>query len=269
VGDTPANKMVDEKITIIITTSPIPSHPSTAMIESVYHGVRFHLPNSPILILADGVREEQEHLRESYTEYISRLRRLNLPNVWIHADGVFRHQAGMTGELYKRQKDSDIQSWDKYLNTPLLLWVEHDFLMTCDYIDWRGIVNTLMSKDYHCIRFCHDDNKNLFDRPNQKEQFLTITGRHMEREYNEWGVPLLPVVEMDTLPHIARVDYYKFLIDHFVHGKIHVDCPQIQETIQRHHATWRVALYTPDGPSMKRFHNLMGRGSEPKYPMVF
>lgn len=246
------------EITAVVTTSPIPLHSSTAYIDAVYGSIRHHLPDCKILILADGVRSEQQHLANEYAEYKRRLQDKNWTNIEVKEFSEFTHQAGMIR----------IAMSEGWIQTPLLFWVEHDFPMNYTPIDWNGIIQTLISGEVHCIRFCYDDDTRYFDRPNQKEQFRNLTGRDMILFTSRAGVPLLPVVWMDTLPHVARVDFYQYLLQVFKTGRIHVDCAESNQLIEQSYPQWKVALYAPRERTIKKFEGLKGRGSEPKYPMT-
>lgn len=245
-------------ITAVITTSPIPCHPSTVCIDAVYGSIRHHLPIAKILILSDGVRDEQKHLAEKYAGYRQRLREKNWTNVEIQEFSEFTHQAGMIRTALQ-------SGW---ITTPLLFWVEHDFPMNYTPIDWAGIEQTLLDGEVHCIRFCHDDDTRYFDRPHQKDQFRQLTGQEMIPFASRAGVPLLPVVGLDTLPHVARVDFYEALISVFHTGRIHVDCAETNQLIERSFPRWKVAVYIPRGRTIKKFEGLGARGDEPKYPMT-
>ena len=58
------------EITVVIPTSPIPSHPSTAIIDETIASVRKQLPDSRIIVTADGVRAEQVGMANNYFEYL-------------------------------------------------------------------------------------------------------------------------------------------------------------------------------------------------------
>jgi hypothetical protein len=249
--------MVDFKITAVITTSPIPTHPSTAFIDAVYGSIRHHLPNCPILILADGVREEQNHLADDYAKYKQSLHQKNWTNVQILEFDSFHHQAGMIRTALAQGA----------IQTPLIFWVEHDFPMNYTFIDWGGVVNTLLDREVDCIRFCHDPDTNLFTRPHQKDQFQQLTGEPMHAFVSRCGLPLLTVLNMDTPPHVARTDFYQWLLTVFKEAKIHVDCVESNQLIERSWPQKKVSLYVPEG-NIKKFENLKGRGNEPKYPMT-
>lgn len=248
----------EDEITVVITTSPIPSHPSTAIIDAAYGSIRHHLPSSQILILMDGVREEQNHLRAQYEEYKKNLFCKNYANVHMIEFPNFKHQAGMMREVLR----------ENIIKTPLVFWVEHDFPLNYTFIKWEEVVKTLLSGEIHCLRFCHDSDARYFDRPHQQEQFKNLTGHEMSLYINQFGLRLLPVINMDTLPHIATIDFYRFIIGLFQEAKIHIDCPQMNSVLELSYPTWKVALYAPEG-NMKRFEGFGARGSEPKYPMMF
>ena len=55
---------------MIVTTSPVPSHPSTSDIEHTIGSIREHLPTAEIVIVADGVRQEQQDRRKTYEHYL-------------------------------------------------------------------------------------------------------------------------------------------------------------------------------------------------------
>ena len=56
-------------ITVIIPTSVIRSHPSTAIIDETINNIRYHLPDSEIILQIDGIRDEQLHRKKEYDEY--------------------------------------------------------------------------------------------------------------------------------------------------------------------------------------------------------
>ena len=57
-GEESVDDGLKDKITVIIPTSFIKSHPSTGIIEEVIKGVRERLPDSEIIITFDGMRKE-------------------------------------------------------------------------------------------------------------------------------------------------------------------------------------------------------------------
>src|SRR5438128_265611 len=119
-------------ITVLVSTSPIPSHPSTAVIDETIASVRKQLPDSEIILMCDGVRPEQEDRRGDYEEYLRRVlwkADHEWGNVLPLVSDEHLHQAGCT----KRALE--------HINTRLMLFVEGDTPLTDGYIPWGALVN--------------------------------------------------------------------------------------------------------------------------------
>lgn len=251
-----------DKITAVITTSPIPHHPQTDAIEQVYNAIRYWLPDAPVLILVDGVRKEQEHLRKQYEEYKSRLQE-KIRSEWTYVQlrifEDFTHQAGMLRTAIS----------ENLITTPLIFWNEHDFVLLTDKVfDWEGIVKTLLEEDISWIRISHDEDLRYENRPHQIEQYYQFTGgEKMQAFQSKNGVPLFTSLNWGSPPYIGTLDFHKFLISFFKEAKIHLDCSETHEAVEKNCKKWRGAIYTPEG-DIKRFFNTRGRENELKYSMV-
>jgi len=168
IGESYNRANMRDNITVVIPCSPIPAHPSTEMIEKTIADIRVHLPTSEILITVDGVRPEQEHYREAYDEYKKRL--LWLANhEWHNVLPILyeehQHQARMARNVLKR------------VNTPTILYVEHDAPLTPDRpIDWRACVANILDGTANVIRFSHeskilDEHKHLIFERSRRAQW--------------------------------------------------------------------------------------------------
>ena len=126
----------DDIVTILIPTSPIPSHPDTKIIENTVQSLRHHFPRAEMVIMFDGVRPELEHRRADYQEYTRRII-WKCQREWRNVlPVVFErhlHQATMTRIVIEN---------DRIIETPLLLFAEHDtpVVVPGDHISWDGIV---------------------------------------------------------------------------------------------------------------------------------
>jgi len=102
-----------KNINVLVSSSPIRGHPSTAIIDETLRSIRYHLPDSPILIMLDGIRPEQEHYAERYLGYIKnlvgRVVAFKMENVKLIPFMEFTHQANMTMKTLEM------------VNTPLIL----------------------------------------------------------------------------------------------------------------------------------------------------
>lgn len=229
-------------VTVLISSSPVPSHPSTAMIEDTVRRVRAYpaLTKAEVLIMLDGVSPEDENRRPAYEEYIRRL--VGLCNSHPDFAGclpiVFdrhTHQAGMTIATLPR------------VRTPLLFFVEHDTYPHGD-IDFPGIIRVLLDQPgaANAIRL---------------HMFHTVLSEHRplypEREPRVVdGVPLLVTTDWSQRPHLARTDWYREMlrqyvpegkamwIEHALHGPIDA-------------TPWdafRVCVYAPPGDMTRSGH---------------
>src|SRR5271155_5673878 len=115
-------------ITALVTTSPIPSCPSTEIISQAYEGIRRRLPDIPVVVLIDGVHPDQQRYRPQYDEYKERLRALQWRNTEFVEFSEYTHQLEMTRQAFSRG----------YVKTPLVLWHEHDWELLPN-IEWDKI----------------------------------------------------------------------------------------------------------------------------------
>ena len=241
---------MNDDITVLISSSPIISHPSTAIIDETIRSIRYQLPDSKILIMLDGVRPEQEHHRANYEEYRMRLAAKILDNwdiniaMWPFAS--FRHQANMAMEALTE------------VHTPLIVFVEADIPFLDRQIDWPMLKDAVLSGATNHIRFhldeqIHPDHEFLMD--GKLTQHLIKT--------RQWSQRI----------HLANTDWYAAMLRAtftkdsrtFIEDKIYgVVCSAPWET-------HRLTIYDPngDGKQMKRSGDLNGRNYEPKYDLIF
>jgi len=240
-------------ITVLIPTSPIKSNPDTSIIEETILSVRDKLPGSEIILMIDGVREEQKESNNDYQEYIRRiLWKTNFE--WKKVTPVmfdeFNHQSGMTRKVLRDVK------------TPLILFVEHDTPL-CEYIPWEALQKTILEGDANLIRFHHEalilpDHKHLM----LDEQPITIN-----------DVPIIRTAQWSQRPHLASTEFYiktldkyfnpeeKSFIEDKVHGRVISD---YKDRGKAGWNDWKIMVYAPSG-DMKRSYHLDGRAGEPMY----
>ena len=136
----------DDLITVIVTTSPTPLHPSTDHIRQTIESIRSDLPTAEIVIACDGVRPEQCHRTADYQEYIRRLLwacNTEWSNVVPLVLDEWQHQALATRAALE------------LVETPLILFMEHDTPIVGD-IDWAGLCRATLGPDVDLIRLHQD-----------------------------------------------------------------------------------------------------------------
>lgn len=261
------NRTMLDHITVLIPSSPIADHPSTAMLEKTIADVRAKLPDSEIIIMLDGVRPEQEHYRERYDQYKNRVMWLAL-HTWHNVLPVVfdqhTHQASMTREALKLVK------------TPTILFVEHDAPITPDRtFEWQALVAAIQQGDANVIRFHHE----ALVLPEHEHLML---GKVEFVQRNTWssgevdGAYMRRTMQWSQRPHLASTAFYKLMLDTYfnpesrtmiedvMHGIVQQICMDygIQGWYQ-----FRLWMYHPIDEDIKRSYHLDGRGADPKYDM--
>lgn len=248
-----------DTITVIIVTSPIKIHPDTSVIDETIDRIRLKLPNSEIIVCFDGVREEQKHYTKRYNQYIQKMLwkcNFEYKNVLPLVFEKHQHQAKMTREALK------------YVNTPTILFVEHDAPLVPDYdFEWANMVQAIVTGQANVIRFhfeAHilDEHKHLM-LDSQPEEIC--------------GVPMMRTIQWSQRPHLASTAFYrdmlniyfskdaKTMIEDQVHGHL-IEAYKRDGTMGWF--SWRVWIYTPEG-NIKRSYHLDARGEDSKYEDKF
>lgn len=241
-------------LTALVPTSPIESHPSTEILDETIASIRFHHPDAEIVLMIDGVRPEQEHLRERYEQYVARiLWRCNFE--WRRVVPLrfeeHTHQVGMT----RRALD--------LVRTPLVLFVEHDTPLVLDCpIPWDDIERAITDGDLNVVRLFHEGCRQTEHR--HLELGDPIDLHHM---------PTLRTMQWSQRPHVASTAFYReMLARHFTEGArtmiedvLHGKAEEawLRDGEMAWHL-WRIGIYAPEG-NMKRSYHLDGRGEASKF----
>lgn len=231
------------EITVLITTSPIPSHPSTEILDETISNIRKYT-DGLIIILCDGVHESLKHREAAYQEYIEAIRN-KYKNTAVMIFGGHQHQAIMTREILK------------HVQTELIFFVEHDTSPVGDipFDEICEMVRT--SEEINCIRF------NIFDRILPEHRYLMLGSETHD------GIPLQRTIQYSQRPHIAKKAWYQdMLMHHFgendrtmiedvMHGVVQ------NEYRKKKRDTFGLAIYTPEGNQFRSYHS-DGRGKDEK-----
>lgn len=250
-GGTPhaATSHARSTVTVLLPTSPVSSHPSTAVIEDTVRHIRSYpeLRECEIIVMVDGINPKQHHYREQYEEFKRRL-------IWLcnwHPDwrGVlplvfdtWTHQATMTREALK------------LVRTPLIFFCEHDCWPTGD-IPWNKLIGMMLERNLNYVRL------HLF------EQFLP------EHEYlmvGDCADGLRRTVQWSQRPHLARKDFYeRILTDHFhPSARTMIEDPLYGIISNAPWESYGLWIYAPEGNKLRSGHADARRG-DPKYDMLY
>lgn len=252
---------VDDLITAVVVTSPIPDHPNPDMTIDTINSVTSRLPAVEVLVGCDGVRAEQAHRADDYHEYLRRLCEWSIdrPQVTPFVFGEHLHQSGMMHEILPE------------VRTPFVLFMEHDCPLVGD-IDFVGIIGSMGGNRLNLMRFMHE------------AQVLDVHEEMFGKTHDD-QVRWRETIQFSARPHLARTDWYRSLmleqfdpssrtfIEDVLHGVLqyapvrnermaYTDGIRLSTAFKK----WRMAVYAPEG-DMKRSGHVDGRGSDPKYPM--
>jgi hypothetical protein len=228
-------------VTVLISSSPIASHPSTQMIDEVIKSVRDRLPNPRIIVMLDGVRKEQKEYKKNYRKYIDNLD----PTVEKVVSLSFRHQAGMTQKALKQ------------VTTPFILFLEHDTPLTKD-IPFDHLIEPLKDGRANVVRL----NYNFEIHPDHKYLVEGVEG------------DLTKMWQWSQRPHLSTVEFYRYMLSYFpatsktmIEDHIYPIIIADREEKHRPWETWKIMMYTPEGDQQRSIH-LDGREGKNKYEML-
>lgn len=248
--------LVDDQITVVVPTSPVPSHPSTEIIEKVLASIRYHLPMAPIIVSADGVRPQVEFRRAQYIDYLKNLNQI----VESHKYGnlVLR-----TFEQPTQQAKMLRTALETHITTPLVLFVEHDTYLVTDWnprdtdgitrsedcrTHWKDIAEVLLTGNANMVRFYawekiwHEHEYLMCGELNYRQtQFIKT------KQYSQW-------------PCIATADFYRQILrEYFKPSDIVMIEPTMVSPVVTHPwEDFKIVVYHPR-PNARRFYHMNAR----------
>ncbi len=253
-GVTPMPETISDKITVLMPTSAIPSHPDTYKIDQCIAGIRHHLPTAEIIIMCDGCRPSVEHRRTQYEEYKQRLVwKAQHDPAWKNIQVVIFDQGGENHPCQSGMVRSVLARG--LVKTPLIFFAEHDAPMTTEPdkpIDWDRIVKVLEFGLANIVRFYYHEAL----IPEHSYLF------HGSFRLNDQGPEFVRTTQYSGWPHVTRTEYMRELIAKYspFRGKDTVLETCLYSPISD--STWpefKVVIYA-DGKNISRFQHTNGRG---------
>lgn len=244
---------MNDKLTILIPTSPIPSHPSTAILDETIANIRKYT-DAKIIIMCDGIHTSMEKRTGDYADYVGKI--------------MVKSKTGIYGEchimVFTRHTHQSDMTW-KILNdmadTPLVMFVEHDtspvgqipFDEICEMVLESDTINNIRFNIFHTIL---DEHKPLML---DKEPIF------------ERGIRLVRTIQWSQRPHIAKTQWYKdilqkyfidadkhkTMIEDVMHSVVQVSYDELKTDI------FGLAIYTPEGNQLRSYHS-DARGTDEK-----
>lgn len=240
-------------ITVLVTCSPVRSHPDTGILEETVASIRERLPDSEIILAFDGVRPEQEARRADYEEHIRRV-------LWL-ADHAWGNTLPLINDDHLHQAVATKRALE-HVRTPLLLFCEHDTPL-CGDVPWADIADVVMAGNANVIRLSHE--ASLLE----PHLYLMLD----EQPQKVRGVPMTRTIQWSQRPHLASVAWYRELLDRWFPNdeKDFIEDRVYGKLIGAHERDgemgwlgWRTWIYTPEG-DIKRSYHTDGRAGGDKF----
>jgi hypothetical protein len=238
--------MKHTNLTILIPTSPIPSHPSTDIIDETIHNIRQYT-DAKIIIMVDGIHPSLEHRRDDYKKYyMNLLERADsgaYGECWLHSFPEHNHQSMMTRYVL-----------NNIVKTDLVMFCEHDtspigdipFDGLCEFVRSSATINQL--------RF------NIFHEILEEHQYLMIDKepKVWKTEHGEFRI--VRTMQWSQRPHIAKTLWYKNIIEiYFPEKRSMIEDVMhsvvIEDNKLRGHDIFGLAIYAPEGNQLRSYHS--------------
>lgn len=263
-----------DKITILIPTSPIPSHPSTEILDETISNIRKYT-DAKIIIMFDGIHKSLAHREIEYGIYKSHVEQGiklgkygDCNSIWFP---VHNHQAMMTRYVI-----------GNHVKTPLILFCEHDtspigdipFELICEMVEKHPDINYIRFNIFESIPKEHEYlmiGPEVVWTPDKFDLELSNLNITDERnaEILRQGVRLRKTIQWSQRPHIAKTLWYnKILNTHFHITPISMIEDVMHSVVQTSYQEtgmdlFGLTIYTPEGNQLRSYHS-DARGSDEK-----
>lgn len=230
-----------DNVTILMPVSPIKSHPDTSIIDNTIASCRFHFPKAKIIIMSDGLREEQESYRERYEEFRFRLSKKLDENTELMEFESHKHQVAMTRAAMEK------------VTTPVILFVEHDTPIVTDaLIEWDGIIQAVMGGAVHSVRLLN-------------EAYMLECHEHLMGDMmHVAGVRLRKTMQWSQRPHAASAERYRFWLGEHFSPEADIFIEHGMHGVAQDH-DWdytKLTIYCPNDINIKRSYHTDGRDGD-------
>lgn len=246
IGQTrPADALAD-RVTVLMPTSPIESHPSTLILDQTVASIEERLPGVEIFLLIDGIRAEQQNYSQRYLDYVETVLE------WC------RHRPNITPMLFPRHSHQ-VEMTRRALaevRTPTVLFVEHDTPLDGD-LPVAQILDSIEGCPIDLVRLHHET-----EIPSEHDYLMA------GHAVLDSGLPVMTTRQWSQRPHFASTRWYRDrLAESFPSGYVGMIEDRLHGVVQSEPwERWRLGIYHPDGP-IKRSGHLDGRGSDEKWPV--
>ena len=181
-------------ITVLITCSPMPSHPATDVLDMTVLSIRERLPDSPIIFMFDGLPADKMQFKTAYEEFKQHmLWQINqMGNALPLVFDEHMHQSGMVREALK------------HVQTPMVLFCEQDTPLHND-IPFDRLAETITTGYCNTIRFHFEATI-----PTEHEHLMLD-----KTPIDILGVSFIRTRQWSQRPHLSSTKYYQHICDSY------------------------------------------------------
>jgi hypothetical protein len=222
-------------ITAIIPIAPMPSHPSTEVLDQTIASIRERLPDSEIILMFDAPSPTTEELRPGYMQYLEAMlwkAEHDLDNVTPIVFDTHHHQSLMLKHAMH------------FVRTPMILWAEQDTPLHNE-IPFDELAEVVTTGYANLIRFHHEASVH------PEHQYLML-----DREpIDILGQPFIRTRQWSGRPHLASTKFYNDII-----AKYWTDKPEFIEhrmygvVVDGDYDEFRLHLYAPQETQVRSIH---------------
>jgi len=221
-------------ITCLIPVAPIPSNPSSVVLDETITSIRERLPEAEIILMFDAVDATHEEFRVAYEEFTNKMLwrcEHELHKVFPLLNDTHSHQSLMTKRALS------------HVSTSLLLWSEQDTPLHGEipFEDLSPIVTTGYA---NLIRFHHEASV----LPEHASLMLDT------EPITLLGQPLLRTKQWSGRPHLALTDFYRKIADTWDNEPRFIEHIMYGPVSNGEFRDYRLHLYAPEGTLVRSLH---------------
>lgn len=221
-------------ITVLVPVSPMPSHPSSEVLDQTLASIRERLPDSEIIIMFDGVAPQLMELKGNYDKHIQDMLwkiEHEMSNVIPVVFDQHHHQSGMVMRTIGMVK------------TPLVLWSEQDTPLHND-IPFDQIKEAVTTGYANVVRFHHEASVH----PEHEHLMLD------KEPIDVLGVPMIRTYQWSGRPHLASTKFYKDIARRYFTDQKFIEHIMYGYCVEGEFDEFRVHLYAPEGSQVRSIH---------------
>lgn len=222
------------EITVIIPVSPMPSHPSSEILDQTVASVRERLPDSEIIIAFDGVAPNKMEMKANYEEYKQ------------HALWQCEHEYGNCTPIVAPahvHQSGLMKAALKLVRTKTVLWLEQDTPLHNE-IPFDKLVPVITTGYANVIRFHHEASVH------PEHEYLMLD----KEPIDILGVPFLRSYQWSGRPHLASATYYQWLVDTMWRDQMFIEHFMYGIVVDGEYDLHRLHIYAPEGTLVRSLH---------------